>query len=36
MSDDWVVLGRVSGLFGLDGWVRIFSHTDPRAGIVRY
>lgn len=36
MTDDWVVLGRVSGLFGLDGWVRVFSHTDPRDGIVRY
>ena len=36
MADDWVVLGRVSGLFGLDGWVRVFSHTDPRAGIIRY
>lgn len=33
---DWVVLGRVSGLFGLQGWVRIFSHTDPREGITRY
>ncbi|MBZ4193824.1 MAG: ribosome maturation factor RimM [Candidatus Contendobacter sp.] len=36
MGDDWVVLGRVSGLFGLEGWVRIFSHTDPRVGIIRY
>ena len=33
---DWVVLGRVSGLFGVQGWVRVFSHTDPREGIVRY
>lgn len=33
---DWVVLGRVSGLFGVQGWVRVFSHTDPRDGIVRY
>lgn len=33
---DWVVLGRVSGLFGVNGWVRVFSHTDPRAGIVHY
>lgn len=33
---DWVVLGRVSGLFGLQGWVRIFSHTEPREGIVHY
>jgi 16S rRNA processing protein RimM len=33
---DWVVLGRVSGLFGVEGWVRVFSHTEPREGIVRY
>ena len=30
---DWVVLGRVSGLFGVNGWVRVFSHTEPRAGM---
>jgi len=30
------VLGRVSGLFGVRGWVRVFSHTEPREGIVRY
>lgn len=33
---DWVVLGRVSGLFGVQGWVRVFSDTQPRDGIVRY
>ena len=33
---DWVVLGRVSGLLGLQGWVRVYSHTDPREGIARY
>lgn len=33
---DWVVLGRVSGLFGIQGWVRVFSDTEPRDGIVRY
>ncbi|MFO1423098.1 MAG: ribosome maturation factor RimM [Candidatus Competibacteraceae bacterium] len=33
---DWVVLGRVSGLFGVNGWVRVFSHTEPREGIIRY
>ena len=36
MSDDWIVLGRVSGLFGLQGWLRVFSHTEPRHGIARY
>jgi len=33
---EWVVLGRVSGLYGVSGWVRVFSHTEPREGIVRY
>jgi len=31
-----VTLGRISGLYGVRGWVRVFSHTDPREGIVRY
>ncbi|MER2527049.1 MAG: ribosome maturation factor RimM [Candidatus Competibacter denitrificans] len=33
---DWVILGRISGLFGVQGWVRVFSETQPRAGITRY
>lgn len=33
---NWVVLGRVSGLFGVQGWVRVFSHTEPRENIARY
>ena len=35
-TDDPVVLGRVSGLFGVKGWVKIFSYTDPREGILDY
>ncbi len=31
-----VILGRVSGLFGVKGWVRIFSYTDPRDAILDY
>lgn len=31
-----VRLGRVSGVFGVRGWVRIFSYTDPREGILDY
>lgn len=33
---EWVVLGRVSGLFGVKGWVKVFSDTQPRQGIVDY
>lgn len=31
-----VVLGRVSGLFGIHGWVKVFSHTEPRENIATY
>ena len=32
----WVVLGRVSGLFGVKGWVKVFSDTAPRENILGY
>jgi 16S rRNA processing protein RimM len=31
-----VLLGRVSGVFGVKGWVKVFSDTDPRDGILQY
>lgn len=31
-----VVLGRISGLFGIKGWVKIHSDTDPRSNILNY
>jgi 16S rRNA processing protein RimM len=31
-----VILGRVSGLFGVKGWVKIHSYTDPRDGIADF
>ncbi|HHB12610.1 MAG TPA: ribosome maturation factor RimM [Chromatiales bacterium] len=31
-----VLLGRISGLYGVRGWVRVFSYTEPREGILRY
>jgi len=31
-----VVLGRVAGVFGVRGWVKIFSHTEPRNNILTY
>jgi len=32
----WVLLGRIVGVFGVKGWVRIVSHTRPREAIFRY
>ena len=31
-----VVLGKVSGLFGVKGWVKIHSYTEPREAILDY
>ena len=31
-----VHLGRISGVYGVKGWVRVFSHTDPREAILNY
>ena len=31
-----VVLGRISGLFGVRGWVKVYSYTDPREAVLNY
>lgn len=31
-----IVIGRISGLYGVKGWVRLFSYTDPKENIVKY
>ena len=31
-----VVLGRIGAPFGVAGWVKVTSYTDPPAGIARY
>jgi 16S rRNA processing protein RimM len=31
-----VVLGRIAGVFGVKGWVKVISHTEPREGILEY
>ena len=31
-----IVLGRITGIYGLKGWVKVFSHTDPMESIVDY
>jgi 16S rRNA processing protein RimM len=31
-----ILLGRIVGLFGVDGWVKVESYTEPRARIFKY
>ncbi len=35
-QDERIVVGRIAGLFGVRGWVRIFSHTQPLDNILGY
>lgn len=35
-SEDRVLLGRVTGVYGLKGWVKVHSDTSPRDNIVTY
>ena len=33
---DMILLGRVSGLFGVKGWIKVYSDTEPRDNILNY
>jgi 16S rRNA processing protein RimM len=35
-SHKLVTLGRITGLYGVKGWVKIHSHTEPRENIVGF
>lgn len=36
IQDQVVILGQISGLFGVQGWIKVFSYTDPRENILQY
>jgi len=35
-NKDYIVVGRINGLHGVRGWVKVFSHTQPRENILSY
>lgn len=35
-NNDYLSAGEISGVFGVKGWVKIFSFTEPRENILRY
>lgn len=35
-TSEKVVLGRITGVYGLKGWVKVFSYTDPMESIVDF
>jgi len=35
-SEEFVPVGKISGCFGVQGWMKIFSFTEPRNNILKY
>jgi len=35
-EDELIHAGEISGVFGVKGWVKVFSHTSPRENILHY
>lgn len=35
-KDSQIIVGKVSGCFGVRGWLKIFSYCDPRENIITY
>ena len=35
-TKDMVRLGRISGVFGVKGWLKVHSDTEPRENILNY
>jgi 16S rRNA processing protein RimM len=35
-SNDYIVIGKIASPYGVKGWVRIFSFTEPRDNILQY
>ena len=31
-----IVVGKITGVFGVKGWVKVFSYTEPRDNILNY
>ena len=31
-----LVLGHIAGVYGVQGWIKVFSETEPRENILRY
>ena len=36
LDEKKLLVGKINGFFGVQGWVKIFSYTDPRKNILEY
>jgi len=35
-GDENIIVGKISGVYGIKGWVKVYSYTDPREEISQY
>lgn len=35
-KEQYIVVGKISGVFGIKGWVKVYSFTEPRENILNY
>jgi 16S rRNA processing protein RimM len=35
-ANEKLIVGKISGVYGVKGWVKVYSDTDPREGIADY
>lgn len=36
LGDDKLIVGKITGVYGVKGWVKVYSWTEPREGITQY
>ena len=36
VSEEFIPVGKIAGAFGVKGWVKVFSFTEPRKNILSY
>ncbi len=36
MTEEFVCVGKVSGIFGVKGWIKVYSYTETRENILTY
>jgi len=35
-DEELIILGTVNGFYGVKGWLKLFSHTEPKENIINY
>ena len=33
-DNDLIIIGRIAGIYGVKGWVKVFSYTQPKENIL--